>query len=76
MSFFMTSVARGRQEQERIRAAAFKFDDKENDGCPRKYHRSRLFAERDSQKLWHLSWQSKMTDSSSLPQLTEGTFFF
>ncbi|CAB4401570.1 uncharacterized protein OCT59_023345 [Rhizophagus irregularis] len=44
MSFFMTSVARGRQEQERIRAAAFKFDDKENDGCPRKYHRSRLFA--------------------------------
>lgn len=38
----MISVARGRQEQERIRAAAFKFDDKENDGCPRKYHRSRL----------------------------------
>jgi hypothetical protein len=41
MSFLMISVARGRQEQERIRAAAFICDDKENNG-PRKYHRSRL----------------------------------
>src|SRR5581483_5188207 len=40
MSFFMMSSARARQEQERNRAAAVKFDNKENDG-PRRYDRSR-----------------------------------